>query len=211
MSKTNQVDQLNDVYSAQSVEDIAKTYDDWASDYDASMLQAGYRHPMICIGLLTRHVTTNAGSILDAGQGTGLVGEWLKILGYKEVCGFDVSQGMLDRASARGVYDDLQKAALGEALPYPDNRFAACVCAGVFTIGHADPHGLDDLLRVVRKGGHIVTTVKDKLWDGGFKDHLEQLVKDGRCHVIETTPSYLSMPNQEGQSTSRALVLQVVG
>ncbi|MBK1698132.1 class I SAM-dependent DNA methyltransferase [Rhodovibrio salinarum] len=212
MANTNQVDQLNDVYSAQSVDQIAKTYDDWAADYDSSMLQAGYRHPMICVGLLTRHVPAHAGGVLDAGQGTGLVGEWLKILGYKEVFGCDVSQGMLDRAEQRGVYDDLQKAALGgEPLPYPDARFAACVCAGVFTIGHADPHGLDDLLRVVRKGGHIITTVKDKLWDSGFKDHLEQLVKDGRCHVIETTPSYLSMPNQEGQSTSRALVLQVVG
>lgn len=109
------------------------------------------------------------------------------------------------------MYDDLQKAALGETLAYPDNRFAACVCAGVFTIGHANPHGLNDLLRGVRQGGHIVTTVKDKLWDGGFKDHLEQLMKFGRCHVIETPASHPSMPNQEGPSTSRALVLQVVG
>lgn len=211
MNNTNQVDQLNDVYSAKSLEQIAETYDQWAKDYDSSMLQAGYRHPMICVGLLTRYVPADAGAILDAGQGTGLVGEWLKILGYRKTAGFDVSEGMLERARARQVYDDLRKAALGERLPYDDGRFAACVCAGVFTIGHADPHGLDDLLRVVRPGGHLVLTVKDKLFEDGFEAHLDELVQAGRCRVVEMTPSYLSMPNQEGQSTSRALVLEVQG
>jgi SAM-dependent methyltransferase len=115
LSHTKQLNQPDDVYGAQTVEDIGRSYASWASDYDASMLQAGYRHPMICVGLLTRHLTTNARSLLDAGQGTGLVGEWLKILGYKEVCGFDVSQGMLDRAAPRRVRRPAESGTRGDA------------------------------------------------------------------------------------------------
>jgi predicted TPR repeat methyltransferase len=211
MSNDNQIGQLNDVYKSNSVEDIANTYDNWAKDYDSSMLQAGYRHPMICIGLLTRYVPADSGAILDAGQGTGLVGEWLKILGYSEAAGFDVSEGMLEVARSRGVYDDLRRAALGERLPYEDGRFAACVSAGVFTIGHAKPEGVDELLRVVRPGGHLVLTVKDKLYEESFEDYLDKLVTAGRCKVVEMTPSYISVPGQEGHSTSRALVLKVLG
>lgn len=210
MSQATQVDPLNDVYSAESSETLARTYDDWARDYDSDMLRAGYRHPMICIGLLARHVPAEAGGVLDAGVGTGLIGEWLKILGYRRVEGFDLSTGMLEVARRKGAYDELRQAELGKRLPYDDGRFAAAVCAGVFTIAHARPEGLDDLLRVVRPGGHVVLTVKDKLYEAGFERHLQGLVEAGRCRVAEMTPSYLSMPNQEGQSTSRALVLEVL-
>lgn len=210
MTAADQVDSLNDVYSADSPDELSRTYDVWAKDYDGDMLKAGYRHPMICIGLLARYVPAGAGGIVDAGVGTGLLGEWLKILGYREVVGFDLSKGMLAVAAGKGAYDDLREAALGERLPYEDDRFAAAVCAGVFTIAHASPQGLDDLLRIVRPGGHVVLTVKDKLFEEAFEAHLDQLVRSGRCRVAEMTPSYLSMPNQEGQSTSRALALEVL-
>lgn len=211
MSQGGSIKQLDEVYSAGSVEQVARTYDDWAADYDSSMLKAGYRHPMICLGLLTRYVPADAGPVLDAGQGTGLVGEWLKVLGYGEVAGFDVSEGMLEVARRKGVYDDLRKAALGEGLPYDAGSFAACVCAGVFTIGHAGAEGLDDLLRVVRPGGTVVVTVKDQLYESDFGPHLEDLIAAGRCRRIEMTPSYVSVPGQQGHSTSRALALEVLG
>lgn len=210
MSKQKDMQQLDDVYAAQSTEQIAATYDDWAGDYDSNMLQAGYRHPMVCLGLLTRYVPVDAGPVLDAGQGTGLVGEWLKILGYGEVAGFDVSDGMIAVSREKGVYDDLRKATLGDGLPYESNYFAGCVCAGVFTIGHAGPEGLDELLRVVKAGGHVVATVKDKLYEEGFSQYLERRIQEGHCRVAEMTPSYVSVPGQTGHSTSRALAIEVI-
>ncbi len=209
MNEASQNERLGEVYSADSVAEVARIYDDWAKDYDFHMLQAGYRHPAICVALLTRYVPADAGAVLDAGQGTGAVGEWLKILGYREIAGFDASEGMLREATRRGVYDDLRQAVLGAPLPYDDGRFAACLCAGVFTLGHAPAEGLDELLRVVRPGGHLVVTVKDKLFAESFAARLERLVAGGRCRVLESTSSYISMPNERDQSTSRALVLQV--
>ena len=45
--------------------------------------------------------------MLDAGAGTGLLGEWLKIIGYGPVEGVDLSPGMLAVAARKGVYDRL--------------------------------------------------------------------------------------------------------
>ena len=54
-------------------------------------------------------------------------------------------------------------------------------------------------------------TVKDKLYsEGAFRAHVESLCKDGRCKMIEDTGSYISIPGESSQSTSRAIVLQVL-
>jgi predicted TPR repeat methyltransferase len=87
--------QLDAVYAAKSVEEIARTYDDWAESYDGEMARVGYRHPAICLALLARHLPRGAGPVLDAGAGTGLIGEWLEILGFPAAEALDVSEGML--------------------------------------------------------------------------------------------------------------------
>jgi predicted TPR repeat methyltransferase len=63
------------------------------------MAGVGYRHPTICLALLARHLPAGAGPVLDAGAGTGIIGEWLKILGYGPVEGVDLSPGMLEVAA----------------------------------------------------------------------------------------------------------------
>lgn len=209
MNARKQSDRLTDVYSAGSPESLARSYDGWAEGYESEMLASGYRHPVVCVALLARHLPAGAGPIVDAGAGTGLIGEWLRLLGYPSVFGFDLSTGMLAVARRKGAYEDLREAALGGRLPYDDGRFAAAVCAGVFTLGHAGPEGLDDLLRIVRPGGRVVLTVKERLYEQGFETHLSALAAAGRCRLLEMTPGYLSMPNQPDQSPSRALVLAV--
>ena len=54
-----------------------------------------------------------AAPVLDAGAGTGLVGEWLGILGYPEVEALDISEGMLAVARAKGVYRALHVGCAG--------------------------------------------------------------------------------------------------
>ena len=110
---------------------------------------------------LARHLPRGAGPVLDAGAGTGLIGEWLEILGFPEAEALDVSEGMLAVAGRKAVYARLHRAALGQPLPFADGAFAAAVSAGVFTTGHVGAEGLDELLRVVRPGGVLVLTVKD--------------------------------------------------
>ena len=93
---------LGAAYEAQRPEDVAAIYDNWSETYDADMSAAGYRHPTICLALLARHLPRGAAPLLDAGAGTGLIGEWLAITGYPQVEALDISQGMLTKAAAKG-------------------------------------------------------------------------------------------------------------
>ncbi len=200
---------LGAVYGAKTPDDIARTYDAWAEAYDGEMARLGYRHPAICLALLARHLPRGATPILDAGAGTGLIGEWLALLGYPDPEALDISEGMLAVAARKAVYARLHRAALGSPLPFPDARFAAAVCAGVFTTGHVGPEGLDELVRIVRPGGVLVLTVKDKVWSAGFAARLDALADGGRLRVLETTPSYVSMPGEPDTVPSRGVVLGV--
>ena len=136
------------------------------------MAALAYRHPSIGAALLARHLPRGAGPVLDAGAGTGLLGDWLRILGYGPLEGLDISQGMLAVARGKGVYAALHCAALGEALPFADGHFAGIISTGVFTTGHVGAEALPELRRICRCGGVIVLTVKDTVWTGSFADSL---------------------------------------
>lgn len=197
---------LGAVYDAKAPAEVAALYDGWAETYDAEMAVAGYRHPSICLALLSRHLKPGSGPILDAGAGTGVLGAWLGIMGYAQVEGLDISPGMLAVAARKGGYAKLHNLALGSTLPFADGYFAGIVSAGVFTTGHVGPEGLDELVRICRSGGVLVLTVKDTLWKGGFSQRISELAET--LQVAEDTGPYVSMPGEIGTTPSRAVVLR---
>ncbi|AZO09983.1 MULTISPECIES: methyltransferase domain-containing protein [unclassified Mesorhizobium] len=200
---------LNAAYAATRPDEVAAIYDNWAETYDADMSAAGYRHPTICLALIARHLPRGAEPLLDAGAGTGLIGEWLAITGYPNVEALDISQGMLDRAAAKGVYSALHRLAMGGPLPFTDGAYAGIVSAGVFTSGHVGSEGLDELIRICRPGGIIVLTVKNTLWQAGFADRIADLEAKGAVTRVEETRPYASMPGEGDTVPSRCLVLRV--
>ncbi len=199
---------LGAVYDAGGGDEVARLYDRWAETYDAEMATAGYRHPSICLGLLTRYLPKGAAPLLDAGAGTGLIGEWLGILGYPDVEGLDISAGMLAVAAKKNVYSALHKLALGSDLPFADDHFAGVISAGVFTTGHVGAEGLDELVRICRPGGVVVLTVKNALWESEFEARVLQLEGAGKVERLEETGPYVSMPGEAATSPSRGLVLR---
>jgi predicted TPR repeat methyltransferase len=204
----SETSRLEAVYGATSAEEIARTYDAWAESYDAEMAAVGYRHPSICLALLARHLPPGAGPVLDAGAGTGLIGEWLRLLGYAPVEGVDISPGMLREAARKGAYDRLVEGNLTARLPFETSRFAGVVSAGVFTTGHVGTEGIAELLRVVRPSGVLILTVKDKTWDAGLGAHVAALVAEGGVEHLEATPSYSSMPGRADTGPSHGVVLR---
>ncbi|MGQ0564997.1 MAG: class I SAM-dependent DNA methyltransferase [Gemmobacter sp.] len=195
---------LGAVYGATDPADVAAAYDAWAETYEAEMRAAGYRHPSIGVALLARHMAADAGPVLDAGAGTGLVGEWLAILGYHPVQALDLSAGMLAVAARKGVYAGLTQAALGTPLPFPDGHFAGVISTGVFTTGHVGAAGLPELFRITRKGGVIVLTVKSTLWQA----EIDPWLTASRIGRVETTAPYVSMPGDPATIPSLAVVLR---
>lgn len=198
---------LGSVYDAKAPDEVAALYDGWAEAYDADMARAGYRHPAIGLALLARHAPRGAGPVLDAGCGTGLLGDWLGILGFAPVEGLDLSEGMLAVARRKGAYAALHRLALGTALPFPDGHYAAVISTGVFTTGHVGAEGLPELVRIVRPGGAIVLTVKTTLWDAEFA---AAVAREGRVRTAERTQPYVSMPGEAGTIPSLAVVLSRV-
>jgi SAM-dependent methyltransferase len=198
---------LGAVYDAKGVDAVAALYDKWAARYDAEMAVAGYRHPSIALALLTRHVPKGAAPLLDAGAGTGLIGQWLQILGYPDVEALDISEGMLAVAKTKNCYSALHVLGLGGPLPFADGQFQAILSAGVFTSGHVGVEGLDELVRSCARGGIIVLTVKGKLWDENFADHIAH---DNRLKIVEVTEPYISMPGEAATTPSRGVVLRLL-
>jgi ubiquinone/menaquinone biosynthesis C-methylase UbiE len=200
---------LGAVYAATAPAEVAAAYDKWAETYEDEMRKAGYRHPSVALALLARHVPRGTGPILDAGAGTGMVGEWMGIVGYADVEALDISAGMLAVAARKGVYTQLHNVALGGALPFADATYAAILCTGVFTTGHVGAEALDELVRITQAGGVIVATVKGTVWDGGFGAEIDRLIAAGVLTLVEQTAPYVSMPGEAATSPSRAIVLRL--
>ncbi len=152
-------DWVGRVYGAESNEDLKRKYDTWAANYDRDVESVRYSLPALAAGLFGRYVAPDAGEVLDAGCGTGLLGDPLHLLGYHALTGIDLSLEMLAQAEAREVYSELRAMDLGARLAFPDDRFAASTALGVLTPGHAPPTALDEMLRVTRPGGHLIFTV----------------------------------------------------
>ncbi len=200
---------LEGVYHAKSQNDLIALYDGWAETYDADMQGVGYVHPAVMAGLVGRYVQNRNDAIFDAGVGTGAVGNILAIMGYGNLVGVDMSEGMLARARARGIYADLRNRVLGEALDFADGSMAAIVSSGTFTMGHAPAQAWDELVRITRVGGHFIFTVGTAVWqDAGFADKFDALCRNGLVAPVETTPVYHPMPYSPTESgfTTRAHV-----
>ena len=63
--------------------------------------------------------------ILDAGVGTGLVGALLAERGYQNLVAMDLSNGMLDEARKKNVYEDFRLTVMWETLAFGMDAFDA--------------------------------------------------------------------------------------
>jgi SAM-dependent methyltransferase len=213
MSMTSADDHIAAVYAATGREDLIAKYNDWAITYDADMQSVGYDHLPVVAGLVSRYVTDPTAAILDAGVGTGRLGHILNILGFSNLLGLDMSDGMLAVARARGVYNDLRNGTLGEPLDYADETLTAIVSSGTFTTGHAPATAFSELLRITKPGGYLIFTVATTVWQAqGFQTVFEVFENTGVATLTAQTPVYRPMPNSPRESSvlTRAYVYRKV-
>ena len=159
-------------------------------------------------GFLCRYIKTNDGPILDAGAGTGIMGEVMALLGYKEIVAMDLSNGMLEIAEAKGVYRELHRMVMGEHLDFPDNRFAVSVAVGVISIGHAPPESFDELIRCTQVGGYIMFSVRADAQ--GFRERQDALEDNGKWKLIEETDPFISLPLGEPDIKHKIFVYKIL-
>ena len=168
------------VLNATSSAALMDAYDEWAEHYDADLVEGqGYVAPVLAVEALCRHLPPSA-RVLDAGCGTGLVGDALKARDYHDLIGIDYSQAMLARAKARGCYASLMQADLTAPLDLATDAFDAAICVGTLTLGHVGPAALSELTRVVRANGILCFTVRAEAWETEpYAEMLAQLIAAG--------------------------------
>lgn len=209
MSETVDTGWLERVYSARSNEELIEAYDGWAKDYERDVTNHGYAIPAVTTGFVGRFVDTDDGPILDAGCGTGLAGYYLSLLGYDDFVGIDLSQGMLDVAAEKQVYSQLEQMVLGETLEFADDTFAAMVATGVFTLGHAPASAFDELVRVIRPGGHLVFSLRaDVVEEAGYHERFAALEGAGKWRSVTESPDFPGLPYEEPDLMHRVVVFQ---
>ena len=202
---------LDSVYSAASPLAVEKAYAEWAATYDRETAALGYLLPFLIAAWVARHVPAGEGPLLDAGCGTGLTGPQLKALGYRDIAGLDLSAEMLKIAAGRDSYNDLKQATLGERLPWPDRHFRAFFSTGVFTMGHAPASGLRDLVRITRRGGHAIFTVRDGVFaSGGFRAVFDELEAGGQWRPVEQSPWFRCYAVAEPEARVKTFVFEVL-
>ena len=162
-------------------------YKEWAASYNADLPADVYIAPTLTAKEALKLDSSAAGSILDAGCGTGLVAEVLARGGAKSIDGLDLSPAMLTEAGKTGVYQKLILGDLTRPVDIADERYDIVTCAGTFTHGHVGPSpALRELTRVVKTdGGVVVATIIDSLWEsGGFKTEIEAMEAEGLVRVV---------------------------
>lgn len=175
------------VLNATDQEELASAYSEWAENYDKDLVdEMGYIAPLKTSQLLQDYVQDLQAGILDAGCGTGLVGEQLHEAGFRNLEGLDYSEHMLEQARQKSVYKALHKGDLTGRLEIEDDRYDAVVSVGTFTCGHVGPEGFRELIRITRPGGYICFTVRDKAWeDDDYRPALDEIEKNGDWKQLE--------------------------
>ena len=198
------------VYSSRDNQELAERYDQWAEDYDDDLEQDfEWRGPQVTAELFARHVPKEV-RILDAGAGTGLMGEILAKLGYHDLVAMDLSEGMLAKAHKKNVYRELYQMVMGEPLDFTTGSFDAVVSVGVLTVAHAPASSLDELVRITRLGGYIIFTLRPDVYESyGFKEKQAALESDGKWKLVEVSEKFQPLPKGEPDVYHQVWVYQV--
>lgn len=190
-------DFLDRVYTAKNRLELETAYDDWAKQYDDDMHHiCSWKAPKEAALCLKDYVPIDR-SILDAGCGTGIVGEELFALGYKNIVGIDLSNGMLEKARLKNVYTKLTRMDLEKPLEFASELFDAVISVGVLTHGHVSASALDEMIRVTKKLGYIIFTMRlDVYLENGFKEAQDRLEQSKKWKKVWKSPNFTALTDQ---------------
>ena len=177
---------LDKVYTAEDHEELMDAYKDWAGNYDDDTVgEFGYVAHKETAKALDRVLDDKEARILDAGAGTGLVGEELEKRGYRNLDALDYSQEMLDEAEKKDVYRRLIQADMSKPLDLRDDRYDAIVCTGTFTFGHVEADAFDELVRITRPGGLICFTIREGAYEEyGYRKRMIDLERKDEWELL---------------------------
>jgi predicted TPR repeat methyltransferase len=161
-----------DIFSPTRVPDNALTdlFDRYADTFDDHLVGAlHYAAPELIAEAVAATRPTGLLDVLDLGCGTGLCGPLLRPMAAT-LCGVDLSPGMIEKAKARAVYDQLEVGELVETLNKVRGAFDLLVAADVLIYtGDLSPT-FEAATKALRPGGLFAFTLEA---GGGERYHLQ--------------------------------------
>ncbi len=152
---------LSGICDTKSTEELEKKYDSWANNYDADVKDDWSFMPVKIALTLSKLLPKKDAEILDAGAGTGLVGEELAKQEYTNLTAVDLSEQMLAVAKEKQVYKNLYQGNLEEAFLSDPVKFDVIITAGVFAYAHAGVEVLNNLFSFLKSEGIFLLTIRE--------------------------------------------------
>lgn len=139
---------------------VTQLFDDFAESFDENLTALKYRAPELIAERLKREIPFDGSrEILDAGCGTGWCGPLLRPLARRLV-GVDLSAGMIAKARARAVYDELVTQELCEFMGGRPDAFDVIASADTLVYFGSLEAPLAAARKGLRPGGILVFTVE---------------------------------------------------
>lgn len=168
-------------------------YDKMTPDvYDQFMGSVNYREPQEIVKEVVSLNLPKESRILDAGAGTGLIGELLTEQGYTNLDAMDACQEFLKALDAKNIYKSSKHAFFGQGnLPEEEQKeqYDVVTAAGVFLKGHMPREGMQEIHGFLRPGGYFVTAMRDKYYteeesECRYYSMIQELLQQGKFKMV---------------------------
>lgn len=188
--------------------EMRRRYDIWARAYDSDVGAVDdYLAPMETSNVAGL-VLERAARIMDAGAGTGLLGEAMKGLGFRNLVAVDYSGQMLEVARGKAIYAELHTCDLSQPTSFAPGSFDAVVTSG--TTSQMPSAALREFVRLLRPGGKIVFGVIPEAWVScGWATILAELEADGAVALLSRSAPFQMMPTTEPDFICEVWVMEV--
>ncbi|WP_418316689.1 tetratricopeptide repeat protein [Piscinibacter sakaiensis] len=165
---------------------VAEVFDEFADSFDRKLSMLNYRAPQLVANALAAvaPVFGRAPDVLDAGCGTGLCGPLVKPM-VGRLVGIDLSQGMLGKAKALQIYDELVQAELTAYLRDAEASCDIVISADTLCYFGALADVFAAARLALREHGYLIFSVEAASeHDTSYQLQINGRYKHGRDHVI---------------------------
>ncbi len=177
---------LEDIYEIASGKPMRDACNLWADQYDQDLEAQGYRTPTRVALALARHLKDKHAPILGFACGTGLSGQALRQAGFTGIDGVDLSEKMLRKALAKGIYRSLAPCSLEAPFESVSEDHQAIAAVGAIGAGAAPIECLTIAIDHLPLGGIFCVSLNDHtLKDPRFEAVIAEAVISAAVDLLE--------------------------
>lgn len=188
--------------------EMRRRYDIWAQAYDSDVGAVDDYLAPTEVAKLAGQTLERRARIMDAGAGTGLLGDALKNLGFRNLVAVDYSEPMLAVARGKDIYAELHVCDLSRPTVFAPEAFDAVVSCG--TTSQMPSEALREFVRLLSPGGLIIFGVIPEAWANcGWSSIQAELEAEGKIALVSRGAPFQMMPTTEPEFMCEVWVFQV--